>query len=234
MRQAFRFMLALVPLMLAGLPGARAQAPAAPAAAADPTVYVVRYIEVMPAAQEKATGLVKQLADASRKEAGAVRFDVLQRAAPANHFATFEVWKDQASLDAHMAGAQKQFLAAVQPLLIAPVDDRPCIAFDTAAAPAAAGSVLFAITHVDVAPPNREAGIALIKTVAGPNRKEAGNLGFYALQQTARTNHFEVVELWKDQPAEDAHEIDAGTKDYRAKVQPLLGAHYDRRWYKSL
>ena len=233
MRQTFRFMLALIPLLLAGVPAVRAQAPAAPAAA-DSTVYVVRYIEVMPAAQEKGAGLIKQLADASRKEAGAVRFDVLQRAAPANHFATFEVWKDQASLDAHVGGAHKQFLDAVQPLLIAPVDDRPCIAFDAAPAPASAGSALYAITHVDVAPPNREAGIALIKTVAGPARKENGNLGFYALQQPARTNHFEVVEIWKDQPAEDAHETEAGTKDYRAKVQPLLGAHYDRRWYKSL
>ncbi len=40
--------------------------------------------------------------------------------------------------------------------------------------------------------------------------------------------------MWKDQKAEDAHEIEAATKDYRAKVQPMLGAHYDRRWYKSL
>jgi quinol monooxygenase YgiN len=233
MCQAFHLMVALASLLLAGVPAAHAQAPAAPATA-DPTVYVVRYVEVTPAAQEKSAALLKQLADASRKEAGVVRFDVLQRTAPASHFATFEVWKDQASLDAHAAAAHKQFLDAVQPLLVAPVDDRPCISFDAAPAQPAAGSALFAITHVDVAPPNREAGIALIKTVAGPNRKENGNLGFYALQQTARTNHFEVVEIWKDQQAEDAHEVDAVTKDYRAKVQPLLGAHYDRRWYKSL
>jgi quinol monooxygenase YgiN len=227
MRQAFQLMLALVPLLLVSAPAARAQA------AADPAIYVVRYIEVMPAAQEKGAGLLKQLADASRKEAGVVRFEVLQRTAPAGHFATFEVWKDQPSLDAHTAAAHKQFVDAVQPLLIAPVDDRPCIGFDLAPAQAA-GSAIYAITHVDVAPPSREAGIALIKTVAGPNRKENGNLAFYALQQTARTNHFEVVEIWKDQQAEDAHEIDPATKDYRAKVQPLLGAHYDRRWYKQM
>jgi quinol monooxygenase YgiN len=226
MRQAFQLMLALVPIMLASAPAAHAQA-------ADPTVYMIRYIEVMPAAHDKGIGLLKQLADASRK-AGAVRFDVLQRISPTGHFATFEVWKDQASLDAHTGAAHKQFLDAAQSLLIAPVDDRPCIGFDVAPAQSPAGSALFAITHVDVAPPNREAGIALIKTVAGPNRKENGNLGFYGLQQTARTNHFEVVEIWKDQQSEDAHEIDTFTKDYRAKVQPLLGAHYDRRWYKSL
>jgi quinol monooxygenase YgiN len=228
MRQALQFMLALAPLCLAAAPVAHAQN------AGDPTLYVVRYVEVMPAGQEQAAGLLKKLADASRKEAGVVRFDVLQRAAPANQFATFEVWKDQASLDAHGAAAHKQFLDAAQTLLIAPVDDRLCIAIDVAPPQPGADGTIYAITHVDVGPPNRDAGIALLKTVAGPSRKENGNLAFDALQQTARTNHFEVVEIWKDQKAEDAHEIDAATKDFRAKVQPLLGAHYDRRWYKPL
>jgi quinol monooxygenase YgiN len=228
MRQAFHLMLALVPIWLAAAPTARAQN------AADPNIYVVRYIEVMPSAEQQGAGLIKKLADASRKEAGMLRFDVLQRAAPANQFATFEVWKDQASLDAHGAAAHKQFLDAVQPLLLAPVDDRPCIATDVGPAQAGADGTIYAITHVDVGPPNREAGIALLKTVAGPGRKENGNLAFDALQQTARTNHFEVVEIWKDQKAEDAHEIEAATKEFRAKIQPLLGAHYDRRWYKPL
>jgi quinol monooxygenase YgiN len=228
MRQVFQFMLALAPLWLAAAPVAQAQN------AGDPTIYVVRYIEVAPGAQEQAAGLIKKLADASRKEAGVVRFDVLQRAAPANQFATFEIWKDQASLDAHGAAAHKQFLDAAQPLLISPVDDRLCIAIDVAPAQPGAEGALYAITHVDVGPPNRDAGIALLKTVAGPGRKENGNLAFDALQQTSRNNHFEVVEIWKDQKAEDAHEIEAATKDFRAKVQPLLGAHYDRRWYKPL
>jgi quinol monooxygenase YgiN len=228
MRQVFKLMLALVPFWLASAPAVQAQN------AADPTVYMVRYIEVAPGGQEQAAGLLKKLADASRKEGGVMRFDVLQRSAPANQFATFEIWKDQASLDAHAAAAHKQFLDAAQPILIAPVDDRLCLATDVAPLqPDAAGSI-YAITHVDVGPPNRDAGIALLKSVAGPGRKESGNLAFDAMQQTARTNHFEVVEIWKDQKAEDAHQIEAATKEFRAKIQPLLGAHYDRRWYKPL
>ena len=97
-----------------------------------------------------------------------------------------------------------------------------------------AAGAIYAITHVDVAPPNTDAGIALLKSVAGPSRKEGGNLAFDALQQTARKNHFEVVEIWGDQKAEDTHESNTATKEYRAKVQPMLGAHYDRRWYKQL
>src|ERR1019366_8312407 len=174
MRQVFQFMLALAPLWLAVAPVAHAQN------AADPTVSGVRYIEVMPASQEQAAGLIKKLADASRKQAGVVRFDVLQRTAPANQFATFEIWKDQASLDAHGAAAHKQFLDAAQPLLIAPVDDRLCIAIDTAPPQAGGEGAIYAITHVDVGPPNRDAGIALLKTVAGPSRKENGNLAFDA------------------------------------------------------
>jgi quinol monooxygenase YgiN len=228
MRQTLQLMLALAPLWLAAAPVAQAQN------ASDPTIYVVRYIEVAPGSQDQAAGLIKKLADASRKEGGAVRFDVMQRTSPPNQFATFEIWKDQASLDAHGAAAHKQFLEAVQSSLIAPVDDRPCVAIDTAPSQATAAGAIYAITHVDVAPPNTDAGIALLKTVAGPTRKEAGNLAFNALQQTARKNHFEVVETWADQKTEDTHEAGAATKDYRAKVQPLLGAHYDRRWYKSL
>jgi quinol monooxygenase YgiN len=228
MRQSLKIMLALAPCWLAATPLAQAQG------TGDSAVYVVRYIEVAPGSQKQAAGLIKKLADASRKEAGATSFNVLQRKGPANQFATFEIWKDQASLDAHVAAAHKQFLDAIQPILIAPVDDRPCAAIDTAAASATGRGEIYAITHVDVAPPNTEAGMNLLKAVAGPLRMEDGNVGFDALQQTARKNHFEVVEIWKDQKAEDAHEIEAATKDYRAKVQPLLGAHYDRRWYKSL
>ena len=228
MRQAFHLMLALVPFWLASAPPVHAQT------AADPTVYVVRYIEVTPGGETQGAALVKKLADASRKEAGAMRFEVAQRTAPANQFITFEVWKDQAALDAHNAAAHKQFLDAVQSVLIAPVDDRPCVAIDVAPVQTTAAGAIYAITHVDVAPPNTDAGIALLKTVAGPSRKEGGNLAFDALQQTARKNHFEVVEIWGDQKAEDAHEGNSATKDYRAKVQPLLGAHYDRRWYRQL
>jgi quinol monooxygenase YgiN len=228
MRQAFHLMLALVPFWLASAPTVHAQN------AADPTVYVVRYIEVMPAAHQQTVGLLKQLTDASRKETGVVRFDVLQRISPANQFAVLETWKDLQALDAHAAAAHKRFVDAVQSLLIAPIDDRLCIAIDVATAPTIPRNARVVLTHVDVGPPNRDAGIALLKTVAGPSRKEGGSLSFDALQQTARTNHFEVVEVWENEKAQGAHEIAQSTKDYRAKVQPLLGAHYDQRVYEPL
>jgi quinol monooxygenase YgiN len=229
MRSSFHFALAVAAAMIAAAPAARAQN------APDQTIYVLRYIEVTPSAKNQAVDLLKKLTEESRKDDGVVRFEVLQRLAPAGQYTTFEVWKDQKALDAHAAAAHtKQFQEAMAPLLLAPIDDRLCIATDAAPAQPAGARAVYVVTHVDVAPPNRDANIVLLKAVAAASRKENGNIAYDALQQTARTNHFEVVEVWKDKKASDAHEASQSTKDFRAKVQPLLGAHYDRRWYRPL
>ncbi len=226
MRLLSGLLLSIVAVVLLAVPAARAQTSG--------PLYVLRFIEVAPGAQKQATDLLKPLADASRKE-GALRFDLLQRTSPATQFVIYESWKDQAALDAHMAADHtKHFNDAVASLLLAPIDDRPCIATDAAPPQALAAGSSVVITHVDVGPPNRDKTIDILKGVAAATRKENGNLAFDALQQTARTNHFEVVEVWKDQAAEDAHEVNAATKAYRATLTPLIGARYDRRWYAPL
>jgi quinol monooxygenase YgiN len=226
MRPTLRFMLALIPLCMLA---------AAPARAQEGPIYVVRYIEAAPGTEAKTEGLLKQLAEASRKEAGNERFEILQRISPTSQFATFEIWKDKAAQDAHVAAASsKSFADAVAASLLAPIDDRPCIASDPTLLKPATGAARYVVTHVDFAPPQREKGLGFLKTAAEAGRKEAGNLGWGALQQTARNNHFEVLELWTDEKANDTHEMLPATKEFRANVQPLLGAHYDRRWYKAL
>src|SRR3954452_20165084 len=110
--------LALVPL-LAAQP-ARAQN--------DPTIHVVTYIDVAPAAKDQAAALLQPLAEASRKDAGNLLFQTLQRTAPTHQFVIVATWKDQQALDAHNAAAHsKQFRSQVDPLLIGPIDDRLCI-----------------------------------------------------------------------------------------------------------
>ena len=104
---------------LAAMPAARAQQ--------DPTVHVVTYIEAMPASAKQNAGLLKILADASRREAGVLRFEVLQRSGRPGHFAIVESWKDQAALDAHTAAAHsKAFRDKLEPSLISPIDERLC------------------------------------------------------------------------------------------------------------
>jgi quinol monooxygenase YgiN len=202
--------------------------------AADPTLYVLNYVEVVPAMRESTAKLLREFAEASRKDAGALRFEVLGRTAPTNQFMILEAWKDQQALDAHASAAHtKKFHESIAPMLLAPIDERLCIATAVAPAQSAPGS-LYVITHVDVGPPNREKIIVAFNALVGPSRKDAGNLRFDVVQQKARTNHFKMIEVWKDQAADDAHENADHTKAFRAKLLPLTGALYDQRWYKAL
>jgi quinol monooxygenase YgiN len=212
-------------ISLAAIPAARAQ---------DDSAYMVTYLEVVPSAKGPAGTILKQLADASRKESGVMRFEVLQRTNPSNQFLILEVWKDKAALEAHAGGgAAKTYREKMQPISLAPIDDRTSIATAVAPNPPVRGAVV-AATHVDVAPPNRDKTVVLLKAFSDTVRKTPGNLRYDVLQQTARTNHFTVVEVWKDQKAADAHELAAATKDYRKEVGAMLGALYDQRWYKAL
>ena len=69
--------------------------------------------------------MLKDLAEASRKEPGNVRFDVVQHTMRANHFTVVEVWRDTKALDAHVAAAHtKQYRDTLQPMTGSPLDER--------------------------------------------------------------------------------------------------------------
>ena len=94
----------------------------------DPAVYMVTYLDVTPASRAADAALLRQLAAASRKDAGVVRYEVFQRGAPSNQFAIIEIWKDQQSYDAHAASAHvKTFRQQIEPHLVAPIDERPYV-----------------------------------------------------------------------------------------------------------
>ena len=230
MRPYLRVMLAMALLGLATVRPAPAQQEAS-----DPTITLVTYIDVAPAAKDQAAALAHQLAEASRKDAGVVRFEALQRTIPSNQFVIVSVWKDQAALDAHAASAhEKLFRDKMGPLLIAPIDDRPCVTAHVAASGAVPPGSVYVVTHVDVPRNVRDKILPALATLATTSRKDNGNLRFDVVYQKARTNHFTVVEVWKDQVADDAHELAAHTREFRKVLTPITGALYDQRWYKAL
>ena len=203
----------------------------------DPTVYTVTYIDAMPATRGSDAGFLRQLAIASRKDPGVVRYEVFQRSAPSNQFAIISIWKDQQSFDAHAASAHvKTFHQQIDPHLVAPIDERPYVGLAVGAKDGAAipGGSQVAISHVDVIPPKKDDGIAALKTLADVTRKDNGNLRYDAYQQKTRPNHFTVIEVWRNQKATDSHEIAAHTKDFRKALSSATGALYDQRWYKAL
>jgi quinol monooxygenase YgiN len=219
---------AIIPV--ATIPVAMAQAPASG------TAYMVTYIEVAPSAQADAAGLLKVVAAASRKEAGNERYDVIQRIDRENQFAILEAWTDLKAAEAHVGGAAlKQFKDKLKPLQVSFYDERPSNGVAAAPASAEAGKdAVYAVTHVDVTPPNKDECIAMLKKLADDARKEPGSLQFEAWQQNNRGNHFTVTEIWKNRAAVDGHVVTASMKEFREKLGPMSGALYDERLYKSL
>ena len=226
MRLSLFLLLAMALMPGSAAPQARAQ---------EAALYVVSYVEVAPSASATAAGLLRQLANAARKEDGNMRFEVLERLAPPYQFAIVSVWRDQKAYDAFAGGAHnKEFRDKIKPHLISAIDDRLNGGMETApAATASTPGAMFVVTHVDVPPPQKDACIALLKDLVGDSRKE-GALRFEVFQQTSRPNHFSVVEIWKDQKAYDAHITAEHTRKFRERLTPMSGALYDERLYKAI
>lgn len=86
-------------------------------------VSVIAHVDVAP--NPAVAPMLTRLAQASRQEAGNLRFDVLQHTMRGNHFTVIETWRDQAALDAHTTAAHtKQYRDEVLPLTGSPLDER--------------------------------------------------------------------------------------------------------------
>ena len=90
------------------------------------------------------------------------------------------------------------------------------------------------ITFVDLIPPNQDSGVALLKQYVDTTRKEPGNQTALALTQISRPNHLFLYEVWQNEDAFNKHESNAATRDFRTKMQPMLGAPFDQRAHSKL
>ena len=92
-------------------------------------VIVLAHVDVAPNPQVAV--MLKDLAEASRKEPGNVRFDVVQHTMRANHFTVLEVWRDQQALDSHVSSPHtRQYRDTLQPMTGSPLDERVYKAVD--------------------------------------------------------------------------------------------------------
>ena len=225
----FRSALALLTMFLLA-PAALAQG------VASSPVYVVTYLEAVPAAKDNVAKLLKDWSTAARKDEGNQSLGVLQGTLRSNQFVIIGIWKDQKSLDDNLNAAHtKSAREKMQPNLVSPNDGRSHTGFAVGSSqPARAAGALFVVTHVDVPPPSRADCEALLKQLAEASRKDDGNIRFDVYQQANRPNHFTVVETWKDEKARDVHVLAPHTKQFREKLGPMLGALYDDRFYKAL
>jgi quinol monooxygenase YgiN len=97
--------------------------PPTAAEADDDAIVVITHVDVSP--DPKVAPLLVTLAEASRREEGNVRFDVLLHTMRANHFEVIETWKNRKALDAHSAAAHtKKYRDGLQQFLGSPLDER--------------------------------------------------------------------------------------------------------------
>jgi quinol monooxygenase YgiN len=88
-------------------------------------VYVVTHIDVMPNYVNDTTKVLHEFGAESKKDAGLVRFEVLQQDARPNHYTIVEVWQSRQAFEAHSAAEHtKRFREKLHPMLGSPFDER--------------------------------------------------------------------------------------------------------------
>jgi quinol monooxygenase YgiN len=212
--------------------GAQAPAPAP----IEGSIYSVIYLEVMPTSTADGRALLKRYREATRKEDGNLRCEVVQRIGQPYQFAILEVWKDQRAFEAHGKGANsREMRESIAAIRNAPTDERVHTGLSVGPIESSPmRGAIYVVTHVDVIPPRKDDGVAAVKQLGADSRTGDGNLRFEVVQQANRPNHFTVVEIWKDAKAVEAHSMAAPTRQFRDKLAPATGALYDERMYTAV
>jgi quinol monooxygenase YgiN len=218
---------------MAAIPGARAQTP--PPAIEGP-VYSVTYVEVAPASSVDGRAALERYRQSTGRAEGNLRCEVGQRVGQPNQLVVLEIWRDQASFDAHgRDAATTDARAKLSAIRNAPTDERVHrrLAVGPAGAAPARGAV-WVVTHVDVVPPRKDDAVVALERLAEASRKGEGNLRFEVVQQASRPNHFTVIEIWRDAKALEAHSTAPATWAFRDALAPMTGALYDERMYQAI
>ena len=196
---------------------------------ADAAIHIVTYVEVAPASAGRAADLARRWRDALRGQAGNVEAEALRRLEREGHLAVVSAWEDESSAEPR-AGAP-----ALEALLLSPPDERVHTPFSVTHGLEPAGAAgVWVLTHVDVIPPRKDDGVALLAHLAHESRRDPGCARFDVVQQVGRPNHLTLVEAWRDHAAFDAHAAAAHTRHFRARLAPMSGALYDERRYAAL
>ncbi len=89
-------------------------------------------------------------------------------------------------------------------------------------------------SHVDIKPdaymPQAEENAArLFRAETVATKQEPGLVSYVVLQETDATNHFTIVETWRDAKAYARHVGSDHTVKFRQDIQPFLGSPFDSR-----
>jgi quinol monooxygenase YgiN len=90
------------------------------------------------------------------------------------------------------------------------------------------------VSHVDIRPdaymPQAEENSArLFRAEIAATKQDPGLVSYIVLQETAASNHFTIVETWRDAKAYARHVGSDHTAKFRQDIQPFLGSPFDSR-----
>ena len=106
-----------------------------------------------------------------------------------------------------------------------------------AAVPAHAGGSdeIVVVTHIDIIPnDNLPAAQALLEQFVRDSRNDPGVKSFTMITWTPTTNHFQLLEVFKNERSFNAHVSAKHTIDFRNDLQQYIGAPYDERVYRAI
>jgi len=211
-------------------------------ARADPQQYFVTYVEFQPRFKEVGGELLEELANLAKpgQNKGAVRFSVYPEIGRPNFYLLIEIWDSADSRKTFEARPKTQaLLDAIQPLLEAPFDERPgtLIKAGKVSQKGAQPGEIEVVTHIDIIPDflaNAQQPIMDFVTDSG---KDPGVREFLLVSWLNITNHFQLIERFRDMRAFNAHVSAPHTVTFRNTIQnpaqPFVGAPYDERLYRA-
>jgi quinol monooxygenase YgiN len=219
-------------LLVAALSGFAGPAKAQP----DQLQYVVIYVEFKPLDTKAAGRVLDDLAAQGLASVGVIRFDVLQQVDRRNFFAVFEIWSSAQTFAAFKNSlATQDIFTRLAPLLEAPLDERDGNLLEGTVNPRGRDEVsgqIFVITHVDVDPQFVDQALPVLDTFVSDSASDPGVQTFALLSQSPTPNHFQLIEVFANRQAFDAHVGTQHTLDFRNDLQPFIGAPYDERLYQ--
>ena len=198
--------------------------------------YVVTYVEFKPADTKEGGRVLDDLASHALASVGVIRFDVLQQVDRRNFFALFEIWSSAETFAAFQSSSATQAIfTRLAPLLEAPLDERDGNLLAGTVDPRsrhAESRQIFVITHVDIDPQFvPDPAVPVLDTFVNDSASDPGVQTFALLSQAGTTNHFQLIEVFANRQAFNAHVSAQHTLDFRNDIQPFLGAPYDERLY---
>jgi quinol monooxygenase YgiN len=90
---------------------------------------------------------------------------------------------------------------------------------------------LYAVTHVDFAATSADLVEAtrLMREFGVDSQKDPGVIRFEIVVMEGHPNHFTIYEVWQSREAFDAHLAAPHTRQFREKIQPMLGSPFRER-----